>query len=92
MGKSRDVLWALEPHTAAKHAILRRYLQAWFPIMASANARFLYIDGFAGPGEYSGGEDGSPVIALKTAREAEPPIQGEAIFVALFHFCGGFSG
>lgn len=29
--------------------------------------RLLYIDGFAGPGEYEGGEDGSPIIALKVA-------------------------
>lgn len=25
----------------------------------------VYIDGFAGPGRYSGGEDGSPIVALK---------------------------
>ena len=25
-----------------------------------------YIDGFAGPGEYEGGEDGSPIIALRS--------------------------
>ena len=31
--------------------------------------RLLYIDGFAGPGEYEGGEDGSPIIALKVARD-----------------------
>ena len=29
--------------------------------------KILYIDGFAGPGRYSQGEDGSPIIALKTA-------------------------
>lgn len=29
----------------------------------------LYIDGFAGPGEYEDGEDGSPIIALKVARD-----------------------
>src|SRR5207237_1102244 len=29
----------------------------------------LYIDGFAGPGKYSGGEEGSPVIALRAAIE-----------------------
>jgi len=29
--------------------------------------RALYIDGFTGPGEYSKGEDGSPIIALKEA-------------------------
>jgi len=29
----------------------------------------LYIDGFAGPGEYSRKEEGSPIIALKVARD-----------------------
>ena len=29
----------------------------------------LYIDGFAGPGEYSKKEEGSPIIALKVARD-----------------------
>src|SRR5262249_9268887 len=60
-------------------AILQKYLQAWFPILtrqASALARqfgmnpkreVLFIDGFAGPGEYTNGKEGSPVIALKAA-------------------------
>lgn len=61
----RDALWPIEPHTAAKHRILRCYLDAWFPIMSSFNGRILILDGFAGPGRYSGGEDGSPIIALK---------------------------
>ena len=37
--------------------------------MATTQPRLLYIDGFAGPGEYEGGEDGSPIIALKVARD-----------------------
>ena len=36
--------------------------------MARFNPRIMYIDGFAGPGRYSGGEDGSPIIAMKVAR------------------------
>jgi three-Cys-motif partner protein len=58
-----------EPHTEAKHKILDRYLKAWFPILGSANKRIIYLDGFAGPGEYYGGEDGSPIIALKIAKD-----------------------
>jgi three-Cys-motif partner protein len=61
----RDTVWPLQPHTAAKHRILRCYLDAWFPIMGSWNARILILDGFAGPGIYKGGEEGSPVIALR---------------------------
>jgi three-Cys-motif partner protein len=63
------VTWTLEPHTAAKHQLLRRYLQAWFPILGKRNRRLIYIDGFAGPGEYAGGEEGSPLLALNTAHQ-----------------------
>lgn len=56
----------LEPHTAAKHALLRKYMGAWFPIMAKYNPRVVYYDAFAGPGEYQDGEPGSPMIALET--------------------------
>ena len=59
-----DTIWPLEPHTAAKHSILRRYLQAYYPKMSSAQGRLVFVDGFAGPGEYEGGEPGSPVVAL----------------------------
>jgi len=61
------VTWNLKPHTKAKHEILRRYLEAWFPILSKWSGRIIYLDGFAGPGIYSGGEDGSPVIALQVA-------------------------
>lgn len=59
-------LWDQPPHTAAKHALLKAYLDAWFPIMARYNRRIVYYDAFAGPGLYSGGEEGSPIVALKT--------------------------
>lgn len=57
-------IWPLEPHTAAKHQMLEQYLKGWFPIMAKYEPKVLYIDGFSGPGRYSGGEPGSPLIAL----------------------------
>jgi three-Cys-motif partner protein len=69
MSKLLGTIWPLEPHTAKKHEILRRYFEAWLPILANSNGRVVYIDGFAGPGVYSGGEDGSPVIVLKAARD-----------------------
>ena len=61
----KTTTWDLEPHTRGKHLVLERYMQAWLPIMTSWNGRVLFIDAFAGPGEYSGGEPGSPVIALR---------------------------
>ena len=61
----RTTIWSLEPHTRGKHLVLENYLQAWLPIMTKWNERVLFIDAFAGPGEYAKGEPGSPVIALQ---------------------------
>ena len=66
---SNDTVWPLEPHTRAKHSILRRYLHAYYPKLASTQARIDFVDGFAGPGVYRGGEPGSPVIALDALGE-----------------------
>lgn len=58
--------WQIKQHTMAKHAMLRHYLNAWFPILASQKfKRIIYLDGFAGPGVYLDGEPGSPLIALE---------------------------
>jgi len=65
MSEITSTIWPLDPHTEAKHAILRKYLNAWLPIISRFNERIIYVDGFAGPGEYSGGQDGSPIIAIK---------------------------
>lgn len=77
MAKKLPTVWKMEPHTEAKHIILRRYLQAWFPIMTRWNGRVLYIDGFAGPGKYIDGQIGSPIIALGAALEVAPKMTGE---------------
>lgn len=69
MSTPSETLWELEPHTGAKHTILRRYLGAWFGIMGRTNSRIIYLDGFCGPGRYKGGEEGSPMLALKIAQE-----------------------
>ena len=58
-------LGPIQPHTEAKHDILRYHLGAWFPILGRTSARVQYIDGFAGPGMYEGGEIGSPILALQ---------------------------
>ena len=61
----RTTTWPLEQHTRGKHMVLKNYMGAWLPILTSWNERVLFIDAFAGPGEYSNGEPGSPVIALR---------------------------
>ena len=62
----QQTVWPIEPHTAAKHELLKHYLGAWFPILASREQRITFLDGFAGPGIYSDGKPGSPIIALRT--------------------------
>lgn len=49
-----------------KHQLLRRYLGAWFPILASCSGRVLYLDCNAGRGRHETGDEGSPILALKT--------------------------
>ncbi len=78
-----DTLWEIPPHTQAKLDILRFYLGAWFPIVASLNSRIVYLDAFAGPGRYLGGEDGSPVVALKAALERQQSISARLSAVFL---------
>lgn len=81
MATPRQTVWELEPHTRAKHEILRRYLQAWMVILSQGRfPEILYVDGFAGPGEYAGGEAGSPIIALDAALNHKHPLS------AKFHF------
>jgi three-Cys-motif partner protein len=70
-----SLLWKLKPATAAKHRLYRRYLDAWWPILLQPSRtgyvqpRVTYIDAFAGPGRYEGGEEGSPVFTLRRLLE-----------------------
>jgi three-Cys-motif partner protein len=65
MSKPTDTLWEYEEHTQAKHRLLVGYLHAWYPIMASNSRTLNVIDGFAGPGRYTGGEPGSPLLMIE---------------------------
>ena len=60
----KTTLWPLDDHTRGKHMVLRAYMDAWLPIILSKFERAMFVDAFAGPGEYEKGELGSPVIAL----------------------------
>lgn len=87
MAAPRTTVWEIEPHTRAKHAILKRYLEAWTPILTRGGfPEVVYVDGFAGPGRYSQGEPGSPVIALRVALDlhAEGGIDARIRFLFLF--------
>ena len=76
-----ETIWPLKPHTRGKHEVLKQYLSAWFPILGSFARRIAFIDGFAGPGQYSGGEYGSPIIALDVFRQHAARVKGEAVFL-----------
>ena len=83
MSNITETIWPLESHTEAKHVILRKYLDAWLPIVTRFSKRVLIIDGFAGPGIYSGGEDGSPIIAIKAVKEHKIKIESEVRFLLI---------
>ncbi|MFE4606909.1 three-Cys-motif partner protein TcmP [Streptomyces niveus] len=63
MAVPKEVTWLRDPHTAAKHDLLKKYLAAWAPILLSRHEMATYAEGFSGPGVYKAGEPGSPVIA-----------------------------
>lgn len=83
MAAPKTVTWPMDNHTRAKHEILRRYLNAWLPIMSRFNERIVYIDGFAGPGEYTHGELGSPLIAIDAflAHSYAPMLDKGVLFI-----------
>ncbi len=64
MAKNNPTIWDADPHTIAKIEILKNYLNAWFPIVASRFSELLYVDGFSGPGSYRNHSEGSPLAAL----------------------------
>lgn len=80
MSVPNETLWEIDPHTKAKHEILRRYLRAWFPILNSWHDRIIYMDGFSGPGRYKSGEPGSPLVALDVAMNHRRAMSGEVVF------------
>lgn len=81
---TRGTIWDIEDQTAAKHLILRKYLEGWFGVMGHSQPRIVYMDAFAGPGEYSDGTPGSPLLALDVLRQHKALSTG-CEFVLLFN-------
>lgn len=69
MSKKLATIWPREPHTEAKHKILTAYYGAWLTIVGQKFTRTVFVDGFSGPGKYSGGEPGSPITVLREAEK-----------------------
>jgi three-Cys-motif partner protein len=77
--KVKGILWNAPPHTLAKISILQAYLARWFEIFGRSMSRqnLWYIDGFAGPGEYTNSPTGSPVAAITSASKAQQSVGGK---------------
>jgi three-Cys-motif partner protein len=69
VGDADPKKWNYTEHTKAKHELLEKYLGGWLAILGTRNRKLLVVDGFAGKGEYEGGQDGSPVIIYQKAGE-----------------------
>ena len=75
----RTIPWVIEEQTAVKHELLKSYVGTWMNILwqqqerMGVEQRLIFVDGFAGPGEYWTSEarvekvDGSPIIVGKIA-------------------------
>lgn len=86
MSKKLPTVWPLTPHTEAKHQLLKHYLGGWFPILSTWNSRIVFFDGFAGPGVYTKGQPGSPLVALDTLMQHNSwPQMQQKEFVFLFN-------
>jgi three-Cys-motif partner protein len=78
---SRTIPWVIEQQTAVKHELLKSYMATWMKILWQQQERLhrpphlVYVDGFAGPGEYWTSEerttrtDGSPILVGKVAND-----------------------
>ncbi|HZO75966.1 MAG TPA: three-Cys-motif partner protein TcmP [Ktedonobacteraceae bacterium] len=66
MTAPKTTLWDMPELTPIKHRILRSYLERTLPQLLSSHERIYLLDSFCGPGEYTHGEEGSPLIIINT--------------------------
>lgn len=76
MANDREHFEDYREQTRVKHAILEKYLPAFFHILKQTNDNLVYIDGFAGRGTYTDAEsgatfEGSPLRALRLISKSE---------------------
>ena len=70
MGGTNEKYWS--EYTGlqeAKHQLLRKYLNGWFPILTKFHGRVIYMDCHAGRGSHTAGQKGSPILALQVLRD-----------------------
>jgi three-Cys-motif partner protein len=68
----KEVTWEASPHSIAKIKLVQRYLYVWAIILAGQKEgeSLVYVDGFAGPGEYKNYGNSSPLAAIRSLSEA----------------------
>jgi three-Cys-motif partner protein len=79
---------AFQPHTRLKHAILDSYIVAWamkLLMWGRAGRELAIVDAFGGAGRDEEGNDGSPLIAIKRARQAMADARKRGIADAKVH-------
>jgi three-Cys-motif partner protein len=62
-------VWASDPHTQVKHLVYRHYLECWMAKILQIFPEATIVDAFAGPGVYTDGAPGSPVVTARTFLE-----------------------
>jgi three-Cys-motif partner protein len=79
-----QVLPKLKEVSKAKHRILEKYFPAWAQILGSRNLNLVYVDCFAGFGQYAQGEEGSPLLIIRRAQEVVEKANGRFSIHAIF--------
>lgn len=89
-----DSDWVLYPHTERKHRVLSYYLGIWSKILGERFANLVYWDCYAGRGDYSEGEPGSPLLAMEISQRCfeegnskDRPINMMCIFIEKNRAC-----
>lgn len=83
MSDPKKAVYEADPHTRAKHAILREYLKRWMIILARSSDRLLYVDGFAGAGVYEKDVPGSPQVPVDVVLSLQTDLQAEVEIVCI---------
>lgn len=65
MAQPTSTEWPSEPRTLIKHQIYKRYVDCWMGKILQRFPSAGIVDAFAGPGAYSDGPDGSPLVLAK---------------------------
>jgi three-Cys-motif partner protein len=65
MAQPSSIEWPSEPRTLLKHQIYKQYADCWMGKILQRFPSATIVDAFAGPGAYSDGPDGSPLVIAK---------------------------